>query len=451
MHMQVQNPIDPKNKQLTLPDATVCYAMNPPTALKDPDHSILEALEHPIGSKSFTAVAQEKLAKDSQAKAVIVISDNTRPVPYKGEGNILVPLIKILLSLGYCSENLTILIATGTHRPMTIEEIERIIDPWIFENNIRIENHDCLDEANLTYLGKTERGSEVKINSLYVQADLKILTGLVESHFMAGVSGGRKSVCPGLISEQGTFLFHGAELMGHQRSCDLNLTDNPVHEESLAFAKMAGVDFIVNVTLDHEFKITGVFAGDLQKAHLAAFEMVKGYAKIPIKEQADIVITHSGFVGINHYQSAKAAFAAIGALKKDGYLINIANFTDKKDIIVSIHYKTGLSLLALTGSKELVTLLHSKDWPFFPDQWQVQKWASVFERIPLDHYYYWAAQMKDIPLAGLPGICATTLSESTDYSEIVQTILKDIYKREGARPLKVLWLSDGPYAIPYVG
>jgi hypothetical protein len=77
--------------------------------------------------------------------------------------------------------------------------------------------------------------------------------------------------------------------------------------------------------------------------------MVKGYAKVPIAEEADIVITHGGFVGINHYQSAKAAFASIGALKKDGYLISIANFTDKKDIIGSITYKTVLAILSLCG------------------------------------------------------------------------------------------------------
>ncbi|MGH0051897.1 MAG: hypothetical protein ACQ5SW_00715, partial [Sphaerochaetaceae bacterium] len=259
-----------------------------------------------------------------------------------------------------------------------------------------------------------------------------------------------KSICPGLISEHGTFMFHGADLMGHPKSCDLLLEGNPVHEESLAFAKMATVDFIINVTLDHAFKITGVFAGDLEAAHLKAFEMVKGYARIPIKEEADIVVTHSGFVGINHYQSAKAAFAAIGALKKDGYLINIANFTDKKDVVGSVMYKTVLSILALTSAKELVTLLHSKDWPFIPDQWQVQKWASVFEKIPLDHYYYYAPQITGKDNSGLPGIDASTLSDRPDYSDVVRNVIAQIEKREQRTNLKVLYLSDGPYAIPYV-
>ena len=448
--MYVHNPIDPAHKDLQLPDSTFCYAMQAPPALPDPAKAVEQALAHPIKSKPLSEIAKEKLAKNADAHAVIVISDNTRPVPYKGEGNILVPLLQTLLSVGYRADNLKVLIATGTHRPMTAEEIDKIIDPWVFANHIEVINHDCKDEENLTYLGRTERGSEVKINSLYVQADLKILTGLVESHFMAGVSGGRKSVCPGLISEHGTFLFHGADLMGHADSRDLNLEGNPVHEESLAFAKMAGVDFIINVTLDHKFAITGVYAGELEAAHLAAFEMVKGYAKIPVAEEADIVITHGGFVGINHYQTAKAGFAAIGALKKDGYLISIANFTDKKDIVGSVMYKTVLALLALTSSEELVRVLHSKDWPFIPDQWQVQKWASLFDKIPLNHYFYYAPQLKGMQTNGLPGVNAQAFCEEDDFSKVVLATIEHIRTIEGKKDLKIVWLSDGPYAIPYV-
>ncbi|MGH0053058.1 MAG: lactate racemase domain-containing protein, partial [Sphaerochaetaceae bacterium] len=213
--MFVHNPIDSQGKNLALPENTTVYAMQAPKALSNPKQAVADALAHPIASDSFQSIAKAKLAANPQAKAVIVISDNTRPVPYKGEGNILVPLLETLLETGYKKENLMVLIATGTHRPMTDDEIERVIDPWVFEHKIAIVNHDCQKDEDLTYLGKTERGSEVKINSRYVEADLKVLTGLVESHFMAGVSGGRKSICPGLISEHGTFLFHGADLMGH--------------------------------------------------------------------------------------------------------------------------------------------------------------------------------------------------------------------------------------------
>ncbi|MFA7560044.1 MAG: hypothetical protein WCY61_04885, partial [Sphaerochaeta sp.] len=261
---------------------------------------------------------------------------------------------------------------------------------------------------------------------------------------------GRKSICPGLISERGTFLFHGADLMGHPESRDLNLDGNPVHEESTAFARMAGADFIINVTLDHAFKITGVYAGDMEAAFQEAYEMVKGYARIPIVEEADVVITHGGFVGINHYQTAKAAFAAIGAMKKDGYLISIANFTDKKDVIGSVMYKTVLGVLSLSSGEELTRLLHSPDWPFMPDQWQVQKWATVFEKIPLDHYYHFAPQLEKAKGAGLPGNNIADLTDSKDFGEAITAALEEIKKREGGRELKVTYLTDGPYAIPYV-
>ena len=173
------------NKDLLLPDTTVCYGMSAPPALSDPEAAIQKALNAPINSKPLSVIAKEKLDANKDATAVIVISDNTRPVPYKGKGNILVPILTTLLETGYKSRHITVLIATGTHRPMTAEEIERIIDPWVFESGIAVVNHDCKDESILTYLGKTERGSEVHINSRYVDADLKILTGLVESHFMA--------------------------------------------------------------------------------------------------------------------------------------------------------------------------------------------------------------------------------------------------------------------------
>ena len=448
--MRIPNPLIQGGEDLVLPVDTAVYGMQAPPALTDPAKAVADALENPIESESLRTIAKAKLAKNADATAVIVISDNTRPVPYKGEGNILVPIIEILLEEGYKKEKIIALISTGTHRPMTDDEIERIVDPWVFEQGIQVINHDCLDDDALTYLGKTERGSEVRISSLYVNADLKILTGLVESHFMAGVSGGRKSICPGLISEMGTFLFHGADLMGHPESRDLNLDGNPVHEESTAFAKMAGSDFIINVTLDANFAIAGVYAGDMEAAFLQAYEMVKGYARIPIAEEADVVVTHGGFVGINHYQTAKAAFAAIGAMKKDGYLISVGNFTDKKDIIGSVMYKTVVAVLALSSGEQLTKLLHSPDWPFLPDQWQVQKWATVFEKIPLDHYYYFAPQLAKGEGAGLPGKNIANLTDGKEFNDAIQAALAEIQEREGGRPLKVLYLSDGPYAIPYV-
>src|SRR5690554_6270823 len=170
-----------------------------------------------------------------------------------------------------------------------------MLDARLFESGISVRNHDCRDREQLRYLGRTSRGSEIYLNRAYLETDLKILTGLVESHFMAGASGGRKSICPGLIGEESTYVFHGAQMLSSNNVGNLILEDNPCHEEVLEVAKMAGADFIINVTLDDEFRLTGVFAGDLEKAHLAAVERLKEYVAIPVQKQYDLVITHAGF------------------------------------------------------------------------------------------------------------------------------------------------------------
>jgi hypothetical protein len=113
-------------------------------------------------------------------------------------------------------------------------------------------------------------------------------------------------------------------------------------------------------------------------------------------------------------------------------------------------YKTVVALLALSSGEQLTTLLHSPDWPFLPDQWQVQKWASVFEKIPLDHYYHWAPQLGKGTAAGLPGKSIADLVEATGFSEAINAAIDDIKGREGGRDLTIAYLSDGPYAIPYV-
>ena len=309
----------------------------------------------------------------------------------------------------------------------------------------------------LSFLGMTKRGTKVMIDSVYTEADLKIATGLVESHFMAGASGGRKAICPGIIGEESTFIFHGPALMDDENSRDLVIEGNPVHEESLEVAKMAGVDFIVNVTLDHSFHVTGVFSGDLEKAHLAAVEHIRKDVEVAIPAQADIVITHAGFVGINHYQAAKCGVASLGALKKDGYLITIANCTDQGNVIGSANYRTALALLHLDGPDKFNKLLRSPDWVFLPEQWQVQEWAKVFRRIPENHYYFFAPQIPHREFDLLPGIDIRTLGNEDEkdknvYSRMVELAISDIEKRTGKKreDMKIIYIADGPYEIPVV-
>lgn len=219
------------------------------------------------------------------------------------------------------------------------------------------------------------------------------------------------------------------------------------------------VDFIVNVTLDHAFRITGIFSEDLEKAHLAAVEKVKDSVEVPLHYEADLVITHAGFVGINHYQTAKCGVASLGALKKDGYLVAIGNCTDRGHVIGSPNYRVTLALLKLIGPDRFLTLLKSSDWTFLPEQWQVQQWGKVFSHIPQDHFYFYAPQIGHEWFATIPGLDIRTLfDEDTDesgsdiYEIAVEKAILDVEKRTGKKrsELKIIYLAEGPYEVPRV-
>ena len=369
--MFIENPFGPQYGPLDLPEHTEVLTMREHPALSDPQAAVRHALLHPTARPGLDKIAAAKKQAKPDATAVIVVSDNTRPVPYKGAGNILVPLIEALLKAGFAYGDMTVLIATGMHHAMDEAEQRAMLDPYVFEHGIQVVNHDAKDSSALTDLGVTPRGSRILIDSRYVDADLKIVTGLIESHFMAGASGGRKAICPGLIGEESTFIFHGPALMADEKSTNLILEGNPVHEESLAFARAAGIDFLLNVTLNRRFEITGVFAGDFEKAHEDGVAFIREEVAVPARA-SDVVITHGGYVGLNHYQCGKCAVAGLGILKKGGYMVILGDIRDRKDPVGSLNYKTCLSLLTTVGEENYFRMICSSDWTFIPDQWQVQ-------------------------------------------------------------------------------
>jgi hypothetical protein len=439
--------------ELTVPANTVVLSMGRPKRI-DADLSPKEVLK----TSNFDAVVANKVRGKPGASAVIVISDNTRPVPYKGQNGILWPLIEELMAYGVSPDRILILVATGTHRGVTARELRDMLDPRVFEQGIAIINHDCDDGKNLVYLGTTSRGSVIHVNRHYVNADIRILTGLVESHFMAGASGGRKSICPGIVSRQSTHVFHGAEMLASPNARDLVLEGNPCHEEALEVALMAGVDFIVNVTLDRDFALTGIFAGDLETAHQQAVERIKEYVAIPVEREYDIVVTHAGFVGINHYQVAKAGVVALPALKANGRLI-IAAWTTDQDHVGSLHYRTMIQLLKLLGPERFTRVILSPDWEFVPEQWEAQMWARVLQRTPQDNVIFFSPTMPENDYKILPNHDGNLYLPCDqryrgawdDTARVVEAAvleevrrIQETEKREAA----IAFLADGPYGIP---
>jgi nickel-dependent lactate racemase len=436
---------------IKVPDHADIFPMGKVLLLPRPEGKIREALRKPIDSPPLGELVRKKIKEKPKAKAVVVISDPTRPVPYSGKSGILFPIIDEMIRAGLKPSQISLLVATGIHRPTSDEELRKMLDPRIFALNIRIVNHDSRNSEELVPIGKTELGGEILLNRHYVESDLKILTGLVESHFMSGVSGGRKSICPGLLSESSTHVLHSGPVLASPKAADLVLEGNPVHEEALRVAKMAGCDMIVNVTLDSNYELTGVFAGELESAHLAAYEKLISYATIPVKKEYDIVLGHAGFVGVNHYQAAKGAVVCLPMLKKNGICI-LAAFHSDPDPVGGSNYKRMLKLLSEKGAGKFVEMILNPSWTFVPEQWEAQMWARLLNKILSENFLYCSMEIPQEFFSWLPGKDARTLvPKAKSLGELVEKSLAwavEKLRAESGREPRIAILPDGPYGIP---
>jgi lactate racemase len=257
------------------------------------------------------------------------------------------------------------------------------------------------------------------------------------------------------VGEESAFVFHGAPMLSNPRARDLILEKNPCHEEALEVALKAGVDFIFNVTLDSAFRVTGVYAGDLQAAHREAVAGLKAHVAIETDRKYDIVVTHAGFVGLNHYQAAKAAAAALPLLHPRSRLIMAADCHDR-DPVGKETYRRVLPFLKERSAEDFETLLLSREWTFVPDQWQVQMWARLFKRIPQEQFTFFAPQLTEDDYGILPGVSdRETLLPNEDRSDLGLRLERSLNRvqeecrRSGMEEPSIAWLADGPYGIPY--
>src|SRR3990172_11783783 len=225
--------------EVELPDDRVVgpLEIQPAPPLPDPLAAVEHAIAHPIESPPLADLAR------GRRDACILVSDITRPVPNEF---ILKPVLRTLQQAGIPRDKILLLIATGLHRPNEGPELVEILGPEIAQN-YRIENHHGKLKDEHTYLGTTPRGVPVWLDSRYLRADLKIATGLIEPHLMAGFSGGRKLICPGIAHLDTVRVWHGPDFLEHPKADSGILDGNPVHEENTRIARLAGCDFIVNV------------------------------------------------------------------------------------------------------------------------------------------------------------------------------------------------------------
>ncbi|MBN2413031.1 nickel-dependent lactate racemase [candidate division KSB1 bacterium] len=411
-----------KGLQIDVPDKNLLkvLSMTNPEPITDTYIEITKSLLRPIGlNQSLFDMAK------GHKSACILICDITRPVPNK---ILLPPILKTLHAAGLKHEEILILIATGIHRPNTGDELVELVGKEIVDN-YRIENHFSNDPSSHIYLGKSSRGTDVWIDKRFIESEFKISTGFIEPHLMAGFSGGRKLIVPGIASIETMKFMHSPEMLAHPNTREGIIEGNPFHEEALEIAKMAGTDFIVNVALNEQRQICGIFAGELDKAHLEGVEFVRSRVKDTVPEPVDIVITSSAGYPLDatYYQAIKGLTAAMPIVKEGGTIIIASECSE------GIGSKEFTELVkAFSDLDKFLHKIFHEDC-FAIDQWQLQEFAKV-------------AKKAHIILVSGGLTTGQKNSIHVPWAKSVQDALQIAFKRHG-KNAKIAVIPKGPYIL----
>ena len=284
--------------------------------LPDAAAAIRDALEGaPVGSLPLSRLAQGKTS------ACILICDITRPVPNR---LFLRPMIETMVAAGIPLDRITVLVATGLHRPNLGDELAELVgDPWVLAE-VRVENHYAQVDDDHIDLGRTAtRGTPVKLDRRFVEADLRIATGLVEPHFMAGWSGGRKVIAPGIAGHETIRTFHSARFMEDPLAMQCNLVGNPLHEEQLEIVRTLGDCYALNTVLDEDRDLACVTFGEIIASHAAAVDFVSGSTRVPVGRRFKTLVTSSAGYPLDktYYQTIKGMVTPLDILEPGGTLI----------------------------------------------------------------------------------------------------------------------------------
>jgi nickel-dependent lactate racemase len=404
---------------LDLPDSTVVLEMKPLAPLADSAAAVRDALLHPIESPPLAEIAR------GRKSACIVVSDITRPVP---NALILAPMLETLEASGVAREAITILIATGMHRPNLGDELAHVVGRDIMER-YRVENHFCQDPESYRKIDVID-GAPIEVNRHYLDAELRILTGLIEPHFYAGFSGGRKAILPGISSFATMKFMHSYRMIDHPRVANCLLEGNPFHQYGLRICEAAGVDFIVNVVLNARREVGGVFAGHYDRAHRAGCEVVERHSTAVVGEPFDLVITSGGGFPLDatFYQISKALTCAKNVLRKGGTIVVACGCQE------GLGSKEFSGILRSVGSLAEFRARHEDPKDFVIDQWCAQSIYQALDHAGEVHIYS-------------PGLAAQDVER---MGAIPVGDLKQSVNALAGRHARVAFSPEGPYVVGVV-
>ncbi|MDX1982873.1 MAG: nickel-dependent lactate racemase [Bryobacteraceae bacterium] len=337
------------------------------TPLEDASQAIAQALDAPFGRPPLVEMARGKKS------VAISVCDITRPTPNRVT---LPPILARLDAAGIRREDITILIATGLHRPATEAEIQEIVGPELY-GTLRVVNHNARELSEHRHLGTTSTGTPVYIDERFVSAGLHITLGFIEPHLMLGFSGGRKLIAPGLAAQETIKVLHSPKFMREARAVEGSIDDNPLHRELLEISAMARHDFMLDVALARDRRIAGVFAGGGVEAHQAGVTFVRKVMLEQLGEAMDAVITTSaGYpLDLTFYQAVKGITAASHIVKPGGAILLFAACSEGAG---APEFRRMLKENP-SSSDFLEKLLRTPEVEV--DQWQLEKLALVMDRL----------------------------------------------------------------------
>jgi nickel-dependent lactate racemase len=390
--------------------------------LANPGSSVQAALGAPVVSRPLIDEAR------GARSACVLICDITRPVPNQ---LLLPPLLHALLDAGLKADQICVLVATGLHRPNEGQELEELVgDPWVLRT-FRVENHFARNDADHVHIGTTRAGTVVRLDRRFVQADLKIVTGLVEPHFMAGYSGGRKVIAPGVAHAETITTFHNARFMADPHAANCVLDGNPLHREQLEIVQMLGRVLAVNVVIDESRQASFVNYGDVVASHLQAVEFIRGFAQVPVGRRFKTVVTSAAGYPLDktYYQTVKGMVAPLDILEPGGNLIVVSECSEGMG---STEYVDAQRRLLELGTDGFVQEIGRKSHADI-DEWQTQMQLKPM-RVGDVHLYSTGLSDADRALTGVKMV-----------DSVADTIARCV---ESTGDPQVAIIPEGPYVVP---
>ncbi|MGC8658767.1 MAG: nickel-dependent lactate racemase [Desulfomonilaceae bacterium] len=394
--------------------------------LPDPDAEIAKALNQPVGSKTLFEEAK------NCASACILICDVTRPVP---NGLILQPVIKELLAAGLKADHIKVIVATGLHRPNEGDELRHVLgDDWV-PNTVAVSNHFARNDEDHVNLGSTSKGTPVKLDRRFVEADLRLVVGLVEPHFMAGYSGGRKVIVPGVAHHDTITRLHTATFLESPYAANCVLDKNPLHEEQLEIVDMIGGALAVNVVIDEFRRPCFLNFGEITSSHMAAVNFMSEFAVINFNRRFSTVITSSAGYPLDktYYQTVKGMVGGMEILEPGGDLFIVSECSEGMG---SPEYVEAQKRLCTLGPDKFLAELWPKKMAAI-DEWQTEMQLKPM-RIGSITLYTQGLSEHDLQLTGIETL--------VDFDLFQEAIRKSV---ERSTDKCVAIIPEGPYVAPF--